>query len=65
MWGRELLAHARWVAVEQGLLRLELETRIELTENHEAFAKLGFVKIAERSHVGHQRVTAIAMRAGL
>ena len=41
---------------------LELQTRIELKENHQLFSKLGFVKIAEGSHPGYQRATEITMR---
>ena len=44
---------------------LRLETRIELTGNHEAFARLGFRKTAERSHPGFTRTTFIEMRKDL
>jgi N-acetylglutamate synthase-like GNAT family acetyltransferase len=30
----------------------ELQTRIELTENHQAFGALGFIKVAETAHSG-------------
>ena len=45
-----------------GLAALEIETRIELTENHQTFAALGFVKIAETAHPGYDRPTSITMR---
>jgi GNAT superfamily N-acetyltransferase len=41
---------------------LELQTRIELIENHATFAALGFDKIAESSHPGYSRPTSITMR---
>jgi predicted GNAT family N-acyltransferase len=41
---------------------LELETRIELTENYQSFAALGFSKIGESSHPGFQRPTSIRTR---
>ena len=44
---------------------LELETRIELTENHETFAALGFVKVSEGAHPGYDRTTFITMRKTL
>lgn len=42
---------------------LELESRVELIENHSTFAKLGFVKVGEDSHAGYDRPTSIRMRA--
>ena len=41
---------------------LELQTRIELTENHATFGALGFKKIAETAHPGYSRPTSITMR---
>ena len=61
--GRQLVEAARGEARLRGLRMLELETRIELTENHAAFARMGFVKTAETSHVGFDRTTSIVMRA--
>ncbi len=49
-------------AKKMGLLWLELETRIELVENHATFARLGFIKTAEASHCGYQQPTYIVMR---
>ncbi len=48
-----------------GLSGLELETRIELTENHEIFRRLGFVKIGEGVHKGFDRPTYIVMRKNI
>ena len=45
------------------LPELELETRIELIENHQSFAKMGFKKTGTNSHEGYDRPTSITMRA--
>ncbi len=45
-----------------GLPALEVEIRIELIENHEAFRRLGFVKTSEGAHDGFDRITYIVMR---
>lgn len=60
--GRRLMGAAERLARDSGLPYLELETRIELVENHAAFAAMGFVKTAETSHQGYDRPTAITMR---
>ncbi|MEM7271096.1 MAG: GNAT family N-acetyltransferase [Pseudomonadota bacterium] len=63
--GRGLLRQIIGVADAEvrlaNLLKLRLETRIELTENRAAFAALGFVKIAETAHPGFDRPTSITM----
>ena len=59
---RRLMDAAEVLAIEYGLPVLELQTRIELHENHAAFAKLGFVKVAETAHPGFDRPTSITMR---
>ncbi|MBL1241131.1 MAG: GNAT family N-acetyltransferase [OCS116 cluster bacterium] len=41
---------------------LELETRIELIDNHQAFGKMGFVTTAKNSHAGYDHPTSITMR---
>jgi N-acetylglutamate synthase-like GNAT family acetyltransferase len=61
--GRKLVEAARGEARLRGIGMLELETRIELTENHAAFTRMGFVKTAETSHEGFNRMTGIVMRA--
>lgn len=63
--GRRLVQAAEGLARRSGLGVLELETRIELTENHETFAALGFVKVSEGAHAGYERTTFIAMRKTL
>jgi len=61
--GRRLVDAACEEARRLGLTMLELQTRIELTENHVAFGRFGFVKIAETAHEGFDRPTSITMRA--
>lgn len=59
---RRLVAAAEGLARERSLPFLELQTRIELTENHRVFAALGFVKTAETAHPGYDCPTSITMR---
>ena len=49
---RQLVEHAAARARDLGLPVLELQTRIELTGNHAAFARMGFVKTGETAHPG-------------
>jgi hypothetical protein len=41
---------------------LELQTRVELLENHATFAALGFHKVAETAHPGYARPTSLTLR---
>ncbi|OLP59046.1 GNAT family N-acetyltransferase [Xaviernesmea oryzae] len=59
--GRALLMQAERIAQEKGLARLRLETRIELTRNHQVFAAWGFHRTAENAHPGYDRVTSVEM----
>jgi len=61
--GKQLVDAAREEARRRGLGMLELETRIELVENHATFARMGFVKTGESAHEGFDRPTSITMRA--
>ena len=45
-----------------GLSALELQTRVELVENHATFRALGFEKVGETRHEGYDRTTSITMR---
>lgn len=54
------LAEAR--ARARKLRALELQTRIELVENHHTFAALGFAKVAETCHPGFERTTSMTFR---
>lgn len=59
---RKLISAAEDYARRAGLAALQVQTRIELTENHQAFGALGFAKTAETAHDGHDRPTSITMR---
>ena len=62
---RRLIDCAETRAKEKGLPALELQSRVELTENHAAFAKMGFIKTGEDAHAGYDRPTSITMRRGI
>ncbi len=59
---RRLMAVAESLAVAAGREVLELQTRVELVENHRTFAALGFRKVAESAHAGYSRPTSITMQ---
>lgn len=62
---RRLVAQAEARARALGLPVVELETRVELVENHAAFSKLGFVQTGETAHPGYDRPTSITMHKTL
>lgn len=62
---RLLLAQAEDRARALGLPALELQTRVELTENHATFRALGFVETARTAHPGFDRPTSITFRKPL
>ena len=59
---RRILQAAEALAREHARAFVELETRIELVENHATFAALGFAKTGESAHAGFARPTSITMR---
>jgi tRNA(Arg) A34 adenosine deaminase TadA/GNAT superfamily N-acetyltransferase len=63
--GRRLMQAAEDFAGQIGLAALELDTRIELTENHETFAAMGFAQTGEHAHAGYDHPTFITMRKNL
>jgi ribosomal protein S18 acetylase RimI-like enzyme len=63
--GRRLVRAAEEYARDTGLSYLELDTRIELKENRETFAAMGFVKTAEHAHEGYDHPTFVTMRKQL
>lgn len=63
--GSGFLAEAEAIARELGKPALRLETRIELTGNHQRFGAWGFVRTAEKSHAGYDRITFIEMQKRL
>ena len=50
------------LARSRGKAAVELQTRIELTGNHAAFARLGFHETERTAHEGYIRPTSITMR---
>ena len=59
---RRMMLEAEALARANAKPFLELETRVELTENHRTFAALGYSKVAETAHPGYSRPTSIVMR---
>ena len=60
--GAALIEWVENLSRESGIAKpLRLETRIELTENHALFARLGFVKTEETAHPGYVHPTSITM----
>lgn len=59
---RTLIALAETRARALGLPFLELQTRIELSDNQRAFAALGFQETARTAHAGYARPTSITYR---
>jgi len=60
-YARKLIDLAKSEAKSAGLPCVRLETRIELTENHRTFERLGFIKTGESAHPGFDRPTSITM----
>jgi predicted N-acetyltransferase YhbS len=59
---RHLIEHAVRRARALGLSAVDLQTRVELVENHAAFARLGFRQVATTAHAGFDRPTSVTMR---
>jgi ribosomal protein S18 acetylase RimI-like enzyme len=59
---RALIALAETRARALGLPALELQTRVELTENQRTFTALGFTEVARTAHAGYTRPTSITYR---
>lgn len=64
-YAKKLIELAAGRARCKGLPALELNTRIELVENHQTFQRLGFAKIADGRHEGFSKPTYIVMRKPL
>ena len=63
--GRALMKAVEVFARQTNHNVLELDARIELTENHQTFSALGFIKAGEHAHAGYDRNTFITMRKAL
>lgn len=55
---RALIHLADRRAADLGLSTLELQTRVELIENHAMFERLGFERVGETAHAGYDRPTS-------
>lgn len=62
---RALVEAAAKQARHLGLPALELQSRVELTENHAAFAAMDFVQTAATAHPGYDRPTSLTFRRAL
>lgn len=60
-----LLRYAEQMAATYGCERLQLEVRVELTENHRFFESRGFEKCGENSHAGYNRATSYLYQKSL
>lgn len=56
---RRLVEHAADRARALGLPSLTLQTRVELTANQAAFARMGFTEVARTAHQGYRQPTSI------
>ncbi|MBZ9888036.1 GNAT family N-acetyltransferase [Mesorhizobium sp. BR1-1-3] len=63
--GRQLMQAVEDLARSRGKAAIELQTRIELTANHAAFARLGFRETERTAHDGYARPTSVTMRKAL
>jgi predicted N-acetyltransferase YhbS len=63
--GRRLMQTVEDLARSRGKAAIELQTRVELTGNHAAFARFGFHETGRTAHEGYDRATSITMRKAL
>lgn len=59
---RTLINRAELSARARNLAWLELETRVELTENHALFRAMGFAEVGRSAHPGFAAPTSITFR---
>lgn len=62
---RGIVETAAALARAAGRPVLELQTRVELVENHRSFEAMGFVTVARTAHPGFDRPTSLTMRRTL
>ncbi|WP_395543128.1 GNAT family N-acetyltransferase [Neotabrizicola sp. sgz301269] len=60
-----LMAVAEARAHALGLAALELQTRVELVENHLTYLAMGFVETGRSAHPGYDRPTSVTYRKRL
>ncbi len=59
---RGLITLAETRARALALQHLELQTRVELVENHRIFGRLGFIETGRSAHAGFDQATSITFR---
>ncbi len=62
---KALIEAAAAHATSKGHLALELESRVELIENHAVFVAMGFERTGETAHPGYTRATSYTFRRPL
>ena len=60
--GRRLFEASIEEARARNLPEIELQARVELTENHAALAAMGFREVGRTAHDGYNRPTSVTMR---
>ncbi len=63
--GRALIQAAGRVALSLGKPVMRLQSRVELTESHEAFVRMGFAESGRTAHPGYDHPTSITMECPL
>lgn len=63
--GASLMTCALDICRAQGKQRVELQSRVELTEVHAFFRRFGFQQVSTTSHAGYDRPTSITMQLSL
>ena len=62
---RQLFAVAADAARAEVYRKIKLQARVDLTENHVAFAAMGFCETGRTTHAGYDRLTSATMRCAL
>jgi GNAT superfamily N-acetyltransferase len=60
--GKKLLTESEGFARVLGVGAMELQTRIELNENHRTFTRLGYSEVGRSAHSGYDRPTTVTLR---
>jgi GNAT superfamily N-acetyltransferase len=63
--GRQMMAFAEARARDLGLPQIELETRVELTENHRFYLGLGYAEAGRSAHPGFTNPTSVRYVKGV
>lgn len=63
--GRSLMETAAAHAARLDCTHLDLQSRVELTQNHAGFAKLGFEQTSTFTHPGFDRPTSLIFRRAI